>query len=169
MSDDDSFLIPQEMFFYIIVVIIFAGMVLFLAFGIGTFKGRVVQTSPQLQAELIALRFTGIPECFAYKDERSIVRSGIIDPQKFSQDVLDRCYYHFRKEGFTSFNFRLQLQGENKELFTNNYKINDRDDFTLVKEILKRTTQGFEKDLLIIFVQERVERTTDGKKEELRA
>ncbi len=161
MSDDDASLIPQEMFFYIIVGIIFTGMIFFLIFGIGTFKDRLVKTPPQLEAELLSLRFTSLPECFAYKDEKGIMQPGILDAQKFNQDVLDKCYFTVRKQGFKSFSFRLQLQGADKELMTNHYKLNDRDDFTLIRQVLLRNSSGQHEDVLTIYVQHRLEKMSD--------
>ncbi len=132
---------------FVIVIVAFAYM-----WVIASYESRVTAVSPKLKAELIALRFTNIGDCFAYVDpftERTY--PGVIDVEKFTEERLFTCYHTDPEEGFKEYNFLLKLEQNNKSIKTNNYF--QRDDFTLRKDVVVKEENNFRKDRLLIFVQ----------------
>lgn len=90
------------------------------AFIISSYAGRLTSVPPELTASIIALRFTNIPECFAYKDEiTGRVYPGIIDLSKFTNEQMAACYVTDPQQGHRQFNFQLELG--DKSIKTNNY------------------------------------------------
>ena len=87
---------------FLIVVIIFA-----FALMIATYKNRLTYVPPQLKADFIALRFTNIPECFAYQDLiTKRVYPGVIDINKFDETRLFKCYHTDPVTGNQDYNFK---------------------------------------------------------------
>ncbi len=119
------------------------------------YQNKMTVVPAKLRSELISLRFTNSPECFAL-EEKEVVVHGAIDPGKFTRERLDRCYSTEKKKGFKTFNFRLRLESSGEELITNNYFHQDKDDLTLFKEVLVKRQGRLEKDRLIIYVQEKI-------------
>ena len=125
-------------------------VVLAFAYTIADYRNALTRVPPQLRAEMISLRFTD--SCFAWVDEQNIIHPGILDANKFTEENLNKCYRTEQEKGFKAFNFRLNVAG--KELVTNNYF--HQDDFTLHKEVLIKTQTGITKDVMVIYVQEKI-------------
>ena len=153
MSKKAQFELASKSLFWMIAAFIITLVVLFFAFALSSYKGKLTIVPPQLQAELVSLRFTSNADCFAFQDSvTGRVYSGIIDLNKFNDKQLRKCYLTPDKEGIKTFNFRLKLESDGTELSTNNYF--NHDDFTLFKEVLVRKDNSLVKDQLIIYVQE---------------
>ncbi|HLC71267.1 MAG TPA: hypothetical protein VJI32_04615 [Candidatus Nanoarchaeia archaeon] len=130
-------------------------VVLYVAYSIASYQDKLTQIPGEVRAEFISLRFTNLPECFAVVDAHTTeVMAGTIDLDKFDLDTLNQCYKTEESQGFKTFNFRLQLVGVGKEIITNNYA--HHDSFKLEKEVLVKQGNSFNKDLLIIHVQEKI-------------
>lgn len=111
----------RKMFFWLIAGMIISALVFALALFILDFKEKLVSTPPELRAEVISLRFTNIPECFAYQDRTGRVYPGIIDLAKFNQQQLDGCYSVDAERGYRDINFKLSLSSFDKEIATRQY------------------------------------------------
>ncbi len=83
-----------------------------------SYTKSVTYVTPEVKAETIAVRFTSIPECFAYQDpETKRVYPGIIELSKFTPEQLeDSCY---KTNSYHELNFKLRLG--TTELKTNNF------------------------------------------------
>jgi len=124
---------------------------------LGGHKANLMSVPLDVKAELISLRFTNSPECFAYQDNVSkVVFPGIIDLEKFNKTTLERCYSTEGIGGIKTLNFRLELQNTNLKLLTDNYYSADVTDSTIFKEVLVKYENGLEKDTLAIYVQEKI-------------
>lgn len=72
----------------------------------------------EMKAESIAVRFTNIPECFAYQDPTTKrVYPNVIDSSKFTVEHLEQSCYH--TSGHNEINFKILLG--NQEIKTNNF------------------------------------------------
>lgn len=157
MNRQAQFDVARKTIYWMIAGFIIAMVVLAFAVTLGNYRSRLTEVPPKIRAELIALRFTNNPDCFAFVDEKTgVVSPGTIDPEKFTREQLDRCYRTEQEKGFKIFNFRLTLESTGEELLTNNYFHQDRDDLTIFKEVLVVKDQRFVKDRLIIYVQEKI-------------
>lgn len=141
--------------FWTIMAVIITMIVFFFAFIIANYKNSLTNVPPQLPAELISLRFTSLPECFAYEEGRMVLHN-VIDMNKFNEGQLSKCYRTEEVGGFKTFNFRLRLEESGEEIITDKYYHYDKDDFTVFKEVLLKKGGKLEKDMLKIYVQERI-------------
>ncbi len=147
--------VARKSIYWMLAGLIIAAVVLIFAFSIAGYRNKLTKIPPELSAELIALRFTTIPDCFAVEDS-GVVLSGTIDQAKFTTETINHCYKTEPEKGFKTFNFRLKLESTGQELITNNYFHQDRDDLTITKEVLVKTEQGLQKDHVTIYVQEKI-------------
>lgn len=157
MDKKGSYELGYKMMFWAVFIFFIAG--LFLVFGqiIYSYKSQAVHVPAQFQADLIALRFSNNPDCFAYQDKDvQRVYPGSIDVAKFNQESMDRCYKTDKDRGIKEFNFRLKLQEMGTEVHSNNYYNNERDDLTIFREIIVHDGEKDTKDTLIIYVQEKI-------------
>ena len=131
---------------FVVTVVIFA-----YALVVASYINNLSKVPPEVHAELIALRFTNLPECFAYHyQETNKVFPGVIDFTKFYNPQFLTCYDP--QDGLMQYNFRLKLATLGNEITTNNYF--NKDDFTIFKEVLVRKDGELLKDQLLIYVQE---------------
>ncbi len=143
-----SLFFPLIIFVIIIVIMAFFWM-------IANYTGKLAEIPPELKAELISLRFTNTPECFAYENvEVGRVYPGIIDLDKFNQEQLNNCYLTESERGYTDYNFGITLKEQNINLLTNNYF--NTVSFTIYKDVIVRDGNHLFKDQLIIYVQEKI-------------
>jgi len=141
----------KSMFWPLMMFIIVMFAMAFIIF-LSAYRGQLSHTPEELHAELIMQRFINLPECFAYQDASSgRVLLGVIDINKFTKEQLDQCYLTPEKEGIKNYNFKFALEGEKKEVLTNNF-FNDVD-FTVFKEVAVKKGDVVTKDKLIIYVQ----------------
>jgi len=163
MSEDDIFDLTRKQIYWPIaafMVIVATLLLVFVFFP--NYQRSLVEVPPQLQAELISLRFLNTPECFTYQDPATgRIFAGVIDLSKFTQERLDKCYRTEKDGGIKDFNFALELEGytpavggEKKLLMTNNFF--NQVDFTLYKQVLVRNGNRLEPSRLVIQVQTRV-------------
>jgi len=142
----------SEIIIWTVVTGIFTVLLFILGFTIQAFINTVIEVPPRLEAELISLRFTTIPECFAFQDETTgKVVPGVIDLDKFTNEGFNTCYKSEALQGIQSLNFRLKLEKSGQEAITDKYAY--KDDFALFKEVLVKRESMVEKDLLVIYVQ----------------
>lgn len=154
ISHKGQFDVARKMIYWMIASVIITGVVFAFAFTVANYKHNLTKVPPELQAELLALRFTNTPECFAYEDsETGIVSPGIIALDKFTNEQMNRCYItDASAKGLKVLNFKLKLVSAEKEIQSNNYF--NRNDHTLLKEVLVREGTTVRKEQLIIYVQE---------------
>lgn len=136
-----------------VIAMVVIGYVLILS----SYKEKLTLTPAEIKAEIISLRFTNNPDCFAYQDRiTDRVYPGTIDLAKWAQPRLDACYKTEEELGYRDFNFRLELASGKKDgLKTNNYF--NADQFTLRRNVLIKESNGETiSDELIIYVQENI-------------
>ncbi|MEW5896785.1 MAG: hypothetical protein AB1668_03785 [Nanoarchaeota archaeon] len=142
----------MESVFMLVAMIVFVGLFLWLGFVFVTYSNKATAVPAQLQAELVSLRFTNNPHCFAYVDENTgRVYSDIIDLKKFNEDNMNNCYKTGDLQGLYSFNFRLNLTASRKGVVSDKYRYHD--DFSLLKEVLVKEEGKLKKDQMVIYVQ----------------
>lgn len=142
----------MESVFMLVAMVVFVGLFLWLGFVFVTYSNRATAVPSQLQAELVSLRFTNNPDCFAYVDENTgRIYSGIIDLNKFNEEKMNSCYKTGDLQGLFSFNFRLNLTESRKEVVSDRYRY--RDDFSILKEVLVKEDNKLRKDQMVIYVQ----------------
>lgn len=155
MTSDDIFHVARKTIYWMIAGVVIAAVVLAFLFMISGYRNKLTQVPPELRAELIALRFTNIPECFAVIDENTgVVMTDSIDLSKFIRETMNQCYKTEQEKGIKTFNFRLLLKKEGKEVITNNYF--HKDDFTITKEVLVKKEGRLVPDQLVIYVQVKI-------------
>jgi hypothetical protein len=155
MNKKAEFNAARKTIYWAIAGIVITIFVLGLAILLANHVNQLTKTSPKLKAEYIALRFTNIPECFAYEDKSSgKVHPGIIDLDKFNRKQMDQCYFTEEEKGFQEYNFGLSLKEEKINLSTNNFFNNI--DFTLSKKVVVKKGDHFLEDTLLIYVQEKI-------------
>ena len=141
--------LAQTAIFWTIMVFMLTMVIITFALILGNYRNDFVEIPPQLQAELISLRFTNVDDCFALS-EQDIVQPGIIDLNKFTNQQMDNCY----QAGKDTYNFRLLLKENGKELHSENYA--NIDHFTLFKPVIVKKDNQLARDQLIIYVQEKI-------------
>ena len=153
----EVFDVARKSIFWMIAAVLISLMVTGLVFLIADFRGSVTDVPGATKANLIALRFTTIPDCFAYQDERTgRVYSNILDETKWNAEQLNRCYSTEYQNGKNDINFRLQLKDSPlPELLTAHYF--HLDDYTIEKSVLVRNGDTVRKEILRISVQEDVQ------------
>lgn len=158
MNHKAQFDLARKTIYWMIAGVIITAVVFSFAVVIAQYKNNLTKIPPELDAELIALRFTNLPECFAYLDsETNSLHPGVIDLAKFTNEQMLKCYRTDAQTGIKTLNFRMRLKGLNQEVATNNYF--NQDDFTLFKEVLVKSSSessDLVPDLLIIYVQEKI-------------
>jgi len=141
----------RKTIFWTVVMTIVTILIFVFALQISEFKNKMVKTPEELRAEMISLRFTNSPDCFAYQESERAY-PGIIDLTKFKESNLINCYPVADKKDY---NFGLKLQKEKKELRTKKYYLNNRD-FTLYKTVLVKKGEKLIPDVLEIAVQVKI-------------
>jgi len=143
----------RKTIYWMIAGIVITGVLMAFAYTLASYKNKLTQVPPELQVELIALRFTNNPDCFALQDNISKkVYPGIIDLDKFTDERLMDCYPLSFESGHKERNFRLLLTGTKKQIQTRDYV--KRDKFSLDKEVLINQDGDLLKDRLVIYVQD---------------
>ena len=153
----EVFDVARKSIFWMIAAALIALMVMGLVFLIADFRGSITDVPGATKANLIALRFTTIPDCFAYQDEKTgRVYVGTVDEAKWNTEQLNRCYSTGYQNGKNDINFRLQLKDSPlPELLTAHYF--HLDDYTIEKSVLVRNGDEIRKGTLLISVQEDVQ------------
>lgn len=157
MNKKGQFSAARKAVFWTVILVIITMIVLFFFFIIANYKNRLTEVPAELQAELIALRFANIPECFAYETSGKVLHN-VVDLDKFTNERMNKCYSTVEIGSFKTFNFKLRLLESGEEIITDKYYHNDRPDFTINKEVLLKKSNGepLKKDLLKIFIQEKI-------------
>lgn len=156
----EGFDIARKSIYWMIASIVSIIAIFALVFIFTIHQGKLISQPPELEAELIALRFVNNPDCFAYQDPiTSRVYTGTIDLEKYTQENLDKCYYTEEDTGHETYNFGLLLEPfdmngevwESEILSTNNYF--NHVDFTLYEEVIVRSEGNNIPATLVIYVQ----------------
>jgi len=152
---ESAFEVAETSIFYIVILPIIALIVIAFVFFLNSYANKLAAVPDEIKAEIISLRFTNIPECFAYQDlETGRVYSGTIDLEKFNEEQMNECYFTDEDIGHEDFNFRLQLASRAPEFIKTNGYFN-LDHFTLNKKVIVKDGDKFVVDTLLIFVQAR--------------
>lgn len=147
----------EKSIYWLIAGVLVTIIVAIVIFTFSSYKNKLTYVPPPLPVEFLALRFTNIPECFAYVDKNTgQIYANSIDITKFNQEVLNRCYATEPEKGIKTFNFRLKLASSDQELLTNNYFHDDSPDLSMEKTILMFKDGKFQRDTLTIYVQEKI-------------
>ncbi len=157
MAELGVFDVARKNIYWMIAGIIIAMVVLTLGLTLGGYTSKLTKVPAKVQAEIIALRFTHLPDCFALEINgvhNGVQRAGTIELAKFTTERMNACYFTEEEKGFKTFNFRLQLKNAGKEVASNNYFHHDA--FTLQKEVLVWDGGEFIPDTLLIHVQEKI-------------
>ena len=152
MTDEGIFDVASAFMFWTIAIFMITVVILTFAFVMGGYQNKLTKVPSELQADLIALRFINIPECFAAEQD-SVVMAGVIDITKFTKERFQACYDTEPREGIKTFNFRLELK-QGKAILSDNYFHNDK--FILQKEVLVLQGGKGINDQLVIHVQEKI-------------
>ncbi len=154
---EEEFSLASKSISWLFLGLIIAMLMMGFVYTLSDYKNKLNEFPPKLRAELIALRFTSLPECLAFQEESTgIVSPGVIDMGKFTSENLAHCYKTEAQKGYKTFNFRLKLASAGDEIFTNNYFHQESEDLTIIKEVLIKKDSALAKDQLIIYVQERI-------------
>ena len=133
-----------------VIAVVLLAFVLILA----GYKNNLTYISPNLKASMISLRFTNIPECFAYQDEETgRVYPGIIDLSKFTEEQMENCY---KTDSASQINFKLRLQNKGLEVLTNNYVNNPTPRVLLPVAVLVKDGAILNEDFLQFEVQVKI-------------
>jgi hypothetical protein len=158
MNKKAQFEPARKTVFFMVMGVVIAMIVMVFAINLAVYKNNQTKLPSEVKSEIIALRFANSASCFALEQEISddhfIVKEGIIDVEKFNQDRMNDCYLLDQEKGYKNFNFRIVLTDEEKELRSNNYYNNEKDELTIRKEVLVQKESGLFKDMLVIYVQE---------------
>lgn len=142
--------VAWKSFSWAIFGVIITILIFVFALIIAGYKERLTAVPPELQAELISVRFTNTADCFAFQDPHTgRVYPGVIDNSKFTEERMQRCYSTDQEHGQNDFNFRLQLG--DKYITTNNYF--NIDHFTITKKVIVADGRERHPETLTIFVQ----------------
>jgi hypothetical protein len=155
MNKKGQFEAARKTIFWLIMGFIITMIIIAYAILLAGYRNKLTYTPPDMKAEFIALRFSNIPECFAYQEpltER--VYAGSIDLTKFNKGQMDECYFTNKDEGHKDYNFGLTLVKKDLFVATNNYL--DQDVFVLEKKVMVWDGTKFEADTLQIKVQVRL-------------
>ena len=152
MNKKGSADVAWKTIYWMLAGIVISSVVLFFAFFVAGYKNDIVAVPFELQAEMTALRFANIPECFAYQDlETERVYPGSIDLSKFNEEKLKKCYWPDPETGRREINFQLTLLKKELSIQTNKYS--NVPEFTIFKDVSIWEDGEFKEDTLIIVVQ----------------
>ena len=153
MNKKAQFAAARKTIYWMIAGLVITLVVIGFAMVIASYRNNLAKVPPEIRAELIALRFTNNPDCFAYNIDEKVI-AGTIDLTKFNEETLLKCYSTANAGSIKTFNFRLKLESSGEELITDKYAYVDQ--FTIFKEVLVKRQTGLFKDRLIIYVQEKI-------------
>jgi len=155
MNKKAQFEIARKSIYWMIAGFMIVIIILAFAILIADYRSKLTRVPLEMNAEFISMRFTNIPECFAYMDQDTgRVYPGVIEISKFTNDQLNKCYLTEEEKGYKDINFGLWLKNKDLKINTNNYYNVDK--LTLVKTVFVKEGDSFTKDQLFIFVQEKI-------------
>lgn len=159
MNRKAQFDVARKTIYWMIAGFVITMIVLAVAMIFGSYRGKLTAIPDEIPAQLIALRFASLPECFTFIDPATVdartlrgIDTGFLDLEKFTAEQLSQCYHTQKKPGFKNYNFRLKLEKQGLEIISNDYFYND-DFYEFRKEILLYDKGELRKDNLIIYVQ----------------
>lgn len=159
MNHKAQFDVARKTIYWMIAGFVITMMVLAVALIFGSYRSKLTAVPEEIPAQLIALRFASLPECFAFIDPATVdtrtlrgIDTGFLDLQKFTVEQLSQCYHTQKKPGFKNYNFRLKLEKQGLEITSNDYFYND-DFYEFHQEVLVYNGGKLQKDRLIIYVQ----------------
>ena len=152
MSEEGSFDIATKSVYWMIAGFVILMLVLVFAILMVNYKAKLLHVPEELQAQFISLRFTQIPECFAYQDPRSErVYPGVIDISKFTEEQMKKCYPVPEENGYKEINFELELKNAGNKIRSSDYYKNER--FRREMQVLVKEGKNYKKDTLVIKTQ----------------
>ena len=156
MNKKAQFDIARKAIYWTIAIVVMSMVIIGFSLIVASYKNRLTAVPPEIRAELIALRFLNIPDCFAYQDpDTQQVFPGMIDMKNFNAAQLYSCYKTADEKGYKDFNFRFLLKsGAASEIHTNKYY--NVDDFVIRRKVLVKNEDMISEDELVIYVQETI-------------
>ena len=142
--------------YWVIIIVVITLTIFAIALLLSGYIGQLTKQPAGVQSSLLALRFGMIPECFAYQFPDGTAKEQSIDLSHFTSEQMARCYTTPQERGYKTFNFRLKLLRQNKEVISNNYYFEYTDTLTLFREVNVWDGRAFVPDTLMIYVQERI-------------
>jgi len=151
MLKKGQFDVARKTIYWMLAGVVIAVVLLAFVLILADYKYDLTYISPNLKASMISLRFTNIPECFAYQDEETgRVYPGIIDLSKFTEEQMENCY---KTNSVSQINFKLKLQNKGLEVLTNNYRNNPAPNILTPVNILVKDGEEISGDILEYGVQ----------------
>ncbi len=151
MNKKAQFGIARKAIYWTMTAVIITAIIFAFALTVAKYKNNLTRVPIEIKAEFISLRFTNIPECFAYQNsETNLVFPGTIDLEKFTNEQFLNCY-NAGPSNLRMLDFRLKLQDLDKEVKTAKYGNLVED--TIFKEVLVKKDEELVKDQLIIYIQ----------------
>ena len=160
MTEEGSFDIATKSIYWMVAGFVILMLMMGFLFIVGNYKAQLLHIPEELQAEFISLRFTNIPECFAYQDPLSgRVYPGVIDlgksseddPGKFTEEQMQKCYPVPEENGYKELNFELELRELGKKIKSSDYYRVAA--FTQERKVKVKEGNEFKSDTLIIRTQ----------------
>lgn len=143
--------IARKMIFWLVLSMMVTGMTFAFISLLSMIESSSVLVPRELKGELISLRFSNSPDCFAFQDEiNGRIYPGIIDLSKFNSNQLNfNCYNLDEGTAAQQYNFKISLQDQGSSIETKMYA-EGTDLFIIKKGVLIKEGNIFTKDVLII-------------------
>ncbi len=143
--------IARKTIFWLVLIMMVTGMTFAFAALLSMIESSTVLVPRELKGELISLRFSNSPDCFAFQDENNgRIYPGIIDFNKFNDNQLNfNCYNLDSGTAARQYNFKITLQDLGNSIQTKMYA-EGTDIFIIKKGVLVKQGDFFTKDVLII-------------------
>lgn len=119
MNKKGQFDEARKVIYWMIAGVVISLIVFGFAFIVADYKAGLLNVPLELDANLLAVRFGNIPECFAYEEPVGTVHTETIDLEKFTDEEFYGCYHTDEDKGYQEINFELQL--DDKKIKTNEY------------------------------------------------
>ena len=114
--------LSEKVIFWVIMMVLVTFLIIFFTFIIQGYKTNLYSMPDELKAQAIVLRFTDNPSCFAYQDEfTEEVYTGVIDLEKFTDEIVGKCYDPGDTDSISYLNFGFELPNQKLSAKTKQY------------------------------------------------
>jgi hypothetical protein len=111
----------RKIMFYLVAVLVITASFFLIVWFVSTGKTQISEITPGLENYLIIQRFLSSPSCFVFEEEQIKAHPLVLDPKKFNQNNLDKCY-NAENTKVKAYNLRLKYGTEEKSLATRNWE-----------------------------------------------